>query len=287
MPVLESDIGLAQHTSWKVGGTAECFFQPNNADELSDFLQQLPAEKSITWLGLGSNLLVRDNGVRGVVIATFPTLNALRINNDIVSAQVGVACAQISRLTARQGLTGLEFLAGIPGTVGGALAMNAGCHQGEVWQTVKRVEMINRQGERYFRDANEFKVAYREVDLSPNEWFLSVDFHLKQGNSSTALGVIRDLLAKRAATQPTSYPNCGSVFRNPPNDHAARLIEAAGLKGFKIGAAEVSTKHANFIINTGGATAADIERLIEHIEREVFQQFDIRLIREVRIVGEK
>lgn len=277
---------LAEHTSWKVGGPAEYFFQPKSVGALSNFLKQLPGDMPITWLGLGSNLLIRDKGVEGVVIATFPALNNLQAQDNIVMAQAGVACAQVARFSARHDLTGLEFLAGIPGTIGGALAMNAGCHDSEAWSCVKRVEMINRRGERYSREPSEFSVAYREVRAPAEEWFISAEFELKSGDKATSLDDIRHLLARRAATQPTNLPSCGSVFRNPPNDYAARLIEAAGLKGFTIGGAEVSPKHANFIVNTGAASAADIESLIKHVEQVVLERFGIKLLREVKIIGQ-
>jgi UDP-N-acetylmuramate dehydrogenase len=277
---------LAEHTSWKVGGPAEYFFQPESVDALAKFLKELPNDKLITWVGLGSNILIRDKGVKGVVIATFPALNNLQMQDSTVIAQAGVACAQAARFSARHHLTGLEFLAGIPGTIGGALAMNAGCHDGETWSRVKRVEMINRQGDCYYREPDEFTVAYREVKSPVEEWFVSAEFSLQPGEKATSLEKIRELLARRATTQPTNLPSCGSVFRNPPDDYAARLIEAAGLKGFSIGGAEVSPKHANFIVNTGAASAADIESLIKHIERVVLEQFGVKLLREVKIIGE-
>lgn len=287
MVEIRKHVVLANYTSWKVGGAAEQFFQPKNIEELAEYLKQLPCCTPVTWLGLGSNILVRDAGVKGVVIAVFPALNSLGIQNGYLIAQAGVACAQVARFSARHELAGLEFLAGIPGSVGGALAMNAGCHGAETWDMLRRVEMINRQGRRFYRLHDEFSAGYREVNVPQDEWFLSAEFALAPGDKAESLQIIRELLDRRSATQPTSFPSCGSVFRNPPGDYAARLIEAAGLKGFSIGDAQVSLKHANFILNTGKASAADIEGLIEYIEKTVLEYSGVILQREVRIVGER
>jgi UDP-N-acetylmuramate dehydrogenase len=197
-----------------------------------------------------------------------------------------VACAKIARTAARAGLCGAEFLAGIPGTLGGALAMNAGAFGGETWRQVIRVETVDRFGEVRERTPDEFEIGYRHVRGRAGEWFLSAELALKSGDTQAAQQEIKRLLERRAATQPTKQPSCGSVFRNPPNDHAARIIESLGLKGMRIGGAEVSEKHANFIVNRGDATAADIEQLIDEVQDRVKSETGIRLITEVHRIGE-
>jgi UDP-N-acetylmuramate dehydrogenase len=200
--------------------------------------------------------------------------------------QAGVPCAKVARLSARLGLKGGEFLAGIPGTMGGALAMNAGCHGGETWNHVVHVTTIDAHGQLHERSPAEFSVGYRSVAGPPNEWFISADLEFELDPEHQALARINHLLDVRAATQPTSEHNAGSVFRNPPGDYAARLIEAAGLKGFTIGGATVSTKHANFITSSEHATAADIETLIGVVAQEVLNRFGVALHTEVKILGE-
>jgi len=280
------DAALADYTSWRVGGAAETLFIPADVDDLVSFLQQATRDAPLLWLGLGSNVLIRDGGVGGSVIVTQGALHGIdRLDQTCVRAEAGVSCAQIARYTARLGLTGLEFMAGIPGTVGGALAMNAGCYGGETWQQVLQVETINREGVRTVRPASAYQVGYRHVTKPTEEWFVAGFFKLEEGEKTRSLNNIRVLLEKRNAAQPTGLPNCGSVFRNPPGDHAARLIEQCGLKGTAIGGARVSTKHANFIINEGNATAANIEELIARVSDQVFARQGVRLIPEVCMLG--
>lgn len=283
---LTPNASLADYTSWRVGGPADWLYIPADIDDLSSFLSQLPAEISVLWLGLGSNVLIRDGGIEGVVIVTQGALTSIsELGSQLVRAEAGVSCAQIARYTARLGLTGLEFMAGIPGTVGGALAMNAGCYGGETWRQVHQVETINRQGQRQKRRPSDYVIGYRSVKGPESEWFIAGEFLLSPGEKTRALNDIRVLLEKRNASQPTNLPNCGSVFRNPPGDYAARLIEQCGLKGKAIGGAKVSEKHANFIINEGDATASDIEKLIADIASTVLEQHGISLVREVCIIG--
>ncbi|MEO8316296.1 MAG: UDP-N-acetylmuramate dehydrogenase [Pseudomonadota bacterium] len=276
---------LSRHTSWHVGGPADIFFMPRGRQDLIAFLKVLPPAVPLLWLGLGSNLLVRDGGVRGVVVSTRDALTALERRGDhSVHAEAGVPCAKLARQCARWDLGPAEFFTGIPGTVGGALAMNAGAFSGETWTQVRSVETIDRHGAVRVRDASEYAVRYRHVDAPANdEWFLAADFSFDAGSSEAAT---RELLARRKQTQPIGEWSCGSVFTNPPGDHAARLIESAGLKGLRIGGAIVSTKHANFILNEGSATAHDIETLIGQVQQEVERQHGRRLTPECRIVGE-
>jgi UDP-N-acetylmuramate dehydrogenase len=279
---------MAKHTTWRVGGPAEHYYTPANVDDLAEYLAQLTDDEPIMWVGLGSNLLVRDGGIRGTVIATNGVLNAIeRLDGDRVRAGCGAPCAIVARFCSREGLAGAEFLSGIPGSFGGALAMNAGCFGGETWKLVEEVETIDRRGVRRTRKPAEFEIGYRHVKGIAGEWFLSAVLKLHRGDSEALAAQTRELLEKRNRTQPTQQPNAGSVFRNPPGDYAARLIEATGLKGYCIGGACVSEKHANFIVNTGKATAADIEQLIEAVANSVERSHGVRLVREVHIVGEQ
>lgn len=277
---------LSPYTSWRTGGLADCLFIPADLDDLTSFLKQLPQSTPLTWLGLGSNTLVRDGGVEGVVIVTQGALNKLtQTKPHEIRAEAGISAAQLARFSARLGSAGLEFMAGIPGTVGGALAMNAGCFGGETWRFVHSVETINRQGDVKLRSVSEFKVSYRHVERPIDEWFVAGHFSLTPGDKEKLLNDIRGLLEKRNNSQPTGTANCGSVFRNPSGDYAGRLIEACGLKGKALGGAHVSVKHANFIINDGSATSADIESLIKEVGAIVKEQTGIQLTPEVCIIG--
>jgi UDP-N-acetylmuramate dehydrogenase len=278
---------MSRHTSWHVGGPAEVFFNPRDRSELAAFLRTLPGDVPIQWIGLGSNLLVRDGGLKGVVISTHGTLDRFdRLNQTQVYGEAGVACARVAKQCVKWGLGPAEFFAGIPGTLGGALAMNAGAFGGETWRHVVEVQTIDRQGLEHTRAAGEFKVSYRQV-VAPaaEEWFVAakLTFERRPGVNEAQ---VRELLERRKASQPIGEWSCGSVFTNPQGDHAARLIDTAGLKGFSIGGASVSDKHANFIINHGEATAADLERLIQHVQDAVERAHGVRLHPEVRIVGE-
>jgi len=278
---------LASYTSWRVGGPAEVFFKPQDAKELAAFLQSLEPGTPIHWIGLGSNLLVRDGGIRGVVIATLGAFNELkRLEGNELWTGSGVTCAKLAKQCVKWGLGSGEFFAGIPGTMGGALAMNAGAFGGETWNHVIEVETIDRRGAIRLRPAGDYRVAYRHVDGPSDEWFLGARLRFEPRPNADETP-IKLLLARRKATQPIGELSCGSVFTNPPGDHAARLIESAGLKGFHIGGARVSDKHANFIINDGTATADELERVIEHVRATVQRVHGVALTPEVRIVGER
>lgn len=279
---------MQRHTSWRVGGSADRYYQPADVEDLANFLRQLEPTEALYWIGLGSNLLVRDGGLRGTVIALFGVLDQMtQLQEGLVEAQAGVSCAKLARFCARHGLLGAEFFAGIPGTVGGALAMNAGAYGGETWSRVISVETIDRYGQLHRRTPADFDIAYRSVISDREEWFVSAQFALVQGDAEDSTNKIKQLLKQRAQSQPLSLPSCGSVFRNPENDHAARLIEAAGLKGYRVGGASVSKQHANFIVNDASASAADIETLIAAVMDKVFSVHGVRLQPEVRVVGEQ
>ncbi len=285
---LLTDEKLAKYTSWRVGGTADRFYIPHDKADLIAFIKSLPETEPVFWMGLGSNLLVRDGGIRGTVVNTKGRLKEIKwLEGDSLYVEAGVPCALVARFCGEQGLVGAEFLAGIPGTMGGALKMNAGAFGGETWQIVKQVETIDAKGELRQRLPQEFQVSYRSVKGLGNEWFLAVNLVLSTGDAQTSQLKIKDLLDKRNKSQPTNQPSCGSVFKNPDGDYAARLIEKTGLKGYAIGGAQVSEKHANFIVNTGNATAADLERLIYYVQQQVKEQQGIHLQTEVCMVGEE
>jgi UDP-N-acetylenolpyruvoylglucosamine reductase len=288
---LTRDAPLAKHTSWRVGGTADTLYRPADRDDLAAFVAQLPATEPLTILGLGSNTLIRDGGVRGTVIVMHNPGAALAVADSLIYADAGVASPKLARFAANRGCADAEFLAGVPGTVGGALMMNAGCYGGETWRHVARVEVLGRDGQFSVRTPHEYRIGYRSVlraDGRPADGiFTAAWFRFPVGERDSARAQIRSLLARRIAAQPLNLPNAGSVFRNPVDDHAARLIEACGLKGHRVGGAEVSTKHANFIVNpVGSATAADIEALIEYVLDTVRRRTGVVLEPEVRIIGE-
>ena len=278
---------LARYTSWRVGGRADLVFIADNLSELKTFLQSLDHAEPICFIGLGSNLLVRDGGVRGTVVVMHQALNDLHMDADLIYAQAGVTCGKLARFSATQAKKGAEFMAGIPGTLGGALAMNAGCYGSETWNIVHQVLTIDRNGLTHKRHVSEFITSYRHVEMpATDEWFLGAWFKLEKGDVEVSLKKIKDLLATRLASQPLNLPSAGSTFRNPYNDFAARLIEASGLKGYQIGGAQVSPKHANFIVNVGECSALDIELLIKHIKSVVLEKQNVALQQEIKVIGE-
>jgi UDP-N-acetylmuramate dehydrogenase len=286
---LRRDVDMSRHVNWRAGGRVERMYQPADLDDLAAFLRTLPADEPVIAIGLGSNLLVRDGGLRGTALMLHAALDELRIEPDgTLYAQAGIPGAKLARFAALHHLGGAEFFAGIPGTVGGMLAMNAGCYGSEIWEKVVRVQAVDRNGVLHERTAADYEIGYRHVAKRvPNdEWFVGAWFRFPAGDGEAAREKIKALLSRRIASQPLNLPNAGSVFRNPPDDYAARLIESCGLKGRQIGGARVSEKHANFIVNEGGATAADIENLIEEVRATVQKQTGIELHPEVRIVGE-
>lgn len=304
---LSSNVAMGNHTSWRTGGSAERVYRPADLADLVVFLRTLPAGEPVVAVGLGSNLLVRDGGLRGTVLLLHAALTEMRIETDgSVYAQAGISGAKLARFAAKHNLSGAEFFAGIPGTLGGMLAMNAGCYGKETWNTVTQVQTIMRNGKLLEREPIDYDIGYRHVALKikhtppghndilaqnflPSgleEFFVGAKFLFPSGDGERARDEIKSLLSRRIATQPLNLPNAGSVFRNPPGDYAARLIEQCDLKGCQIGNARVSEKHANFIVNMGGATAADIENLINKVQLVVQNKTGIYLHPEVRIIGD-
>ena len=281
------EVPMAEHTTWRCGGAADRVYAPSSLDDLSAYLAGLGEDVPLTWLGRGSNVLVRDGGMRGVVIQLSEPLSEIVLEPPRVHALGGALCARLATLTATAGFGGLEFLAGIPGTVGGALAMNAGAADSELWEFVESIETVDRQGARHEFTSGQVEVGYRFARIPAGHGIVAGTFRLEPSEDPTQPERrLRKLMDHRRTTQPVSQPSGGSVFRNPPGGHAARLIEEAGLKGHRIGGAEVSRTHANFIVHEGTASAADIERLIEHVQDTVEQHSGVRLELEVRILGE-
>jgi UDP-N-acetylmuramate dehydrogenase len=313
---------MAKHTTWKTGGQAQRAFTPRGRQDLVSFLRALDASEPLWFMGLGSNVLVRDGGLKGTVIflhAAFKHMHLSEVSACVDKAGAGsgqvvpTACLyveagapspKVARFAAAHHLGGAEFLAGIPGTMGGALAMNAGCFGAQTWDIVARVETIDRQGVIRMRSRDDFKVGYRRVLLkkmrtrkeacemgkseraAQQEWFMGAWLRLGARAKNAAEENIKTLMAKRVATQPLDLPNAGSVFRNPDGDYAARLVEFCGLKGLRIGGAMVSMKHANFIVNVDRASATDIETLIEKVRTAVRLRTGVDLVQEVRIIGQ-
>ena len=284
---------MARHVSWRAGGSAARVYRAADRDDLGAFLRQLPAGEPVVFIGLGSNALFRDGGFGGTVILTHAAAKRPMLVDGLVYAEAGVASPKVARFSAMHGLANAEFLAGIPGSVGGALAMNAGCFGSETWEIVERVETVDRRGVIRVRPKADFDIGYRQCELKGgaigrDEWFTGAFFKLPGGDSDVSRARIKELLSKRVASQPLSLPNAGSVFRNPPGDHAARLIESCGLKGLERGGARVSEKHANFIVNPKGmARASDIEWLIETVRAAVRKKKGVDLHPEVRIIGDE
>lgn len=292
---------LAKYTSWKIGGAADYFYQPADLQDLQVFLQKTPT-LPLTILGAGTNVLISDDGLRGTVIYLRNCLKQIGLDladcaapRQALSEQItlrveaGVGLSLLLKHCIDLGAIDAIFMSGIPGTVGGALAMNAGANGGSIWQYIKAVEVINQYGQIVTKDVKEFNASYRHIDgLENNTWFVAAYLNFNTTKDQNKIGqakqTIINYLQKRKDTQPLDLPNCGSVFRNPPNDYAARLIEASGFKGRQIGGAQISPKHANFIVNQGDAIACDVLQLMQGVMIKVKQDHNIELIPEVRII---
>lgn len=273
---------MSRHTHWRVGGPARLFFVPADRADLSAFLRAVDPGLPVCFIGMGSNLLVRDAGIDGAVVSLGRAFREIRRTGSSVEAGAGLPCTALAKSCASWQLGPADFFAGIPGTVGGALAMNAGAFGGETWDSVHSVETLDRGGLERCRRRDEYRPGYRQLEGPGNECFLMARFDFQP---TAGGGRIRSLMAERRRLQPLDLPSCGSVFRNPSGGFAGELIEQAGLKGMREGAAEVSPKHANFIVNHGGATAADIEQLILRVQARVRAACGVTLEPEVRILG--
>ena len=285
---IHDDVELKSFNSWKVGGRAEKLLICDDKDILGSLIKNNKIKLPITFVGLGSNLLVRDGGVNGTVIVMHGGINKINNDDGLIYTEAGVSCSKLSKFSAKKGLANSAFFSGIPGTVGGALSMNAGCYGSETWDYVQKVLMINLNGDQIERKKSEFETSYREVkNDNKGEFFLAAWFKFPKGDKEKSENKIKELLAHRKKTQPLNWPTAGSTFRNPKNNFAAKLIEDCGLKGYQIGGAQVSEKHANFIINLGNASALDIEKIINYIQKVVYEKKSIQLFREIKIIGEE
>jgi UDP-N-acetylmuramate dehydrogenase len=277
---------MSKHCSWRTGGSAARFFEPADIDDLITYFEQVESTETITWIGLGSNVLIRDGGLCGTVISTARRLNGFTwLDSRRVQVECGTPCAKIAKEAAKMQLGGGGFLAGIPGTIGGALAMNAGAFGREIWMLVESVAMVRRDGAISHYDRSQISASYRRVDIPAGHWFIRAILQFDATRAVDGESEISELLGQRSASQPTGRASCGSVFKNPPGDFAGRLIEETGLKGARAGGCYVSNKHANFIINGEGASAADIETLIGEVQQSVAKKFGVKLELEVRILG--
>ena len=282
---------LARYTSMKVGGPADFFIEVENAAALTRVLRTLNRYgTNFFLLGNGSNVLISDRGLRGAVIHLAGEFKQVewQEKGEIVRVRVGAAFAvtQLVREAARKGYAGLEFAEGIPGTIGGALFMNAGAYGSEFEKVIDQVDGFTREGEPIHLSRNEMTFTYRDSHLPPGMVVTEVRLRLRQEDSTKVTSRVRELVTKRKTSQPSGYPNSGSMFRNPPGDFAGRLIEAAGLKGKKIGRAQISERHGNFIVNLGGANGEDVRQLMELARAEVRTRFGVELEPEVRLLGD-
>ena len=284
---LRENVSLKDYNTWKVGGKAEYLFEPHDLEDLKIFLN-LTSDEKVTFLGNGSNVLIRDNGIKGYVICLKKSLNNFQIHgkNKFIF-EAGLSCMKIAQISAKHNLTGLEFLCGVPGTLGGALKMNAGCYGGNIWNNIVDVTLINKRGNLVKRTKDDFKISYRNVEIDENNFFVSASFNLKENKMNNSQNIIKDFLKDRRSNQPTGLPSCGSVFKNPKNLYAAKILDSLGLKGYRIGGAYVSEKHANFIIAERSAKSEDIEKLISFIQKKVYEDTKISLETEVKFIGTK
>jgi len=288
---VKTDEPLARYTSMKIGGPADYFIEVENDAALRRLLPLLADHgKSVCLLGNGSNILVSDRGVRGAVLHLAGDFKRLAWREDEtgVIADAGAACVvtQLARESARKGYAGLEFAEGIPGTIGGALVMNAGAYGSEFERIVEQVEGVTSQGATLCFSRDQMNFSYRDSHLPPGMVVTRVKLRLGKDEAARVSSKLRELVTRRKSSQPSGYPNSGSMFRNPPGDFAGRLIEAAGLKGARIGPAQISEQHANFIVNRGGARADEVRQLMDLARTQVKQRFGVELVPEVKYLGE-
>lgn len=283
------DCPMDQYTTFRIGGKVDALYFTRQLRELQKTVSYLTKEH-IPYLvvGRGSNLLVKDGGFKGVVIIMGGELAGIEENGkdqQTLMAGAGLGIAQLLNHCTRKGLGGLEFLAGIPGTVGGAVTMNAGAFGRDMSNVVQQIQVVTREGELATRNRSELNFSYRELSVPKGTLVVRAKFQLVDENPEVVAKRVKDCLAKRKTTQPLEYPSAGSVFKNPPNNYAGRLIEEAGLKGKRVGGAMISPKHANYIVNTGGASADDVLALMELARERVREQTGIELESEIRVVG--
>ncbi|AJY76370.1 UDP-N-acetylmuramate dehydrogenase [Paenibacillus beijingensis] len=286
---VRQNVALSDYTTWKIGGPADFLIVPENKEQLLTAVRLL-RKHGVPWtnLGRGSNMLVTDKGIRGVVIKPGKGLDYVRFDGGIVHAGASYSFIKLSVMSGKHGLTGLEFAGGIPGSVGGAVYMNAGAHGSDVSRIFKSAEIVLDTGELVTWNREDMKFSYRHSILHERMGtVLEATFELAEGERKEIAATLASYKDRRLRTQPLQLPCAGSVFRNPPGQYAAKLVEEAGLKGMSVGGAEVSPQHANFIVNTGQATAEDVLTLMNYIRSTVKDRFGVELVPEVLVVGER
>lgn len=285
---IETNADMRKNTTFKIGGPADILIKPRTVEEIKNTVALLNETKTPFFvMGNGSNLLVKDKGIRGAVIKIGKNFSDIQVYGNTISAQAGALLPSISNRAIQNNLSGFEFAAGIPGTLGGAIVMNAGAHGGEMKDIVTNVTLMDYEGNIKVLSNKDMNFEYRKSILANEQYIvLSVEMELKPGNAEETKSIIKELRDKRTASQPLEYPSAGSTFKRPLNNFAGKLVEDAGLKGFTIGGAKVSEKHAGFVINNGNATAKDVLDLIEYAKNEVNNKFNILLEEEIKVVGE-
>lgn len=279
---------LSKHTTWRVGGVADVFVMPEKVNEVQTIIRFARKENiPLTIIGNGSNLLVRDNGIRGITLKIGPMLGKYTVEGLTIKAEAGLPLPKLVQIATDASISGFEFAVGIPASIGGAAVMNAGAHGGAMEQIIQEVKVVTFEGELISLPVDELGYGYRKSNLqNGQDVVVEITYLGKLGNKEEIKQRTKELLIKRKGIQPLHNPNAGSVFKNPSDDAAGRLIESAGCKGMKVGGAEVSHQHANFIINTKHATAQDILKLIEEVKKAVSTKFGINLQTEIRVIGE-
>lgn len=280
---------MSKHTTWRIGGKTDCLFMPVNGEDLCRGLRYA-RERGIPALviGNGSNMLVLDGGIPGLVICVGDAMSSYKIEDNTLKAEAGCILAKLARETAKMGYQGLEWAAGIPASVGGAAVMNAGAYGHSFYESLNSVEVIDKNYQLQKISADDLSYSYRSTSLMESGAVVTkVSVNLRPGNVGELTSKVEEILATRRKNQPLEYPSAGSVFKNPPGDHAGRLVEAAGLRGMRRGDAQVSEKHGNFIVNLGSATAKEVLSLIEEVRNIVKEKFDVLLEPEVRLIGEE
>lgn len=284
LSLCQTDVPLSPLTTLKIGGVAEYFFQPQNLVELADFIRHKPQGMDITLLGEGSNILIRDGGIAGVVIS-LKNLVEVVVTGETVTAQAGATSGKVARAAREAGLTGIEFLCGIPGSVGGALYMNAGAYGHQTADNLISVEVMTSEGELKTLTPEEVGFSYRKNNLPVGWLFVGATFKLQKGDKEAIRSRMREINKERATSQPLNMPSSGSWFKNLEDKKAWQITDEAGCRGMRVGQAQVSEKHSNFFVNLGGATAQDMEKLSEKVEQQIKEKLGITMHREVRIIG--
>lgn len=282
------DEPMSSHTTFRIGGEAEVFVKIKEEAAFIKLIQQLNKfEIPYYIIGNGSNLLVGDKGIQGVVIETSGSFHEIHVDGDVIEAQAGALLSQVANVAKDNGLTGLEFAAGIPGTIGGALVMNAGAYDGEMKMVVESVKVVSKKGEIMILDNDTMEFSYRHSVLKEYPFVaLSTRLKLQKGDTEAIVDKMKDLAMKRREKQPLEFPSAGSTFKRPEGNFAGKLIMDAGLRGYRVGGAQVSEKHCGFVVNVGGATASDVVELMDSVSETVKDRFNVELEPEVIFLGE-